>query len=63
VQRVFKICALILPVGPAFKNLPIDGDKLPLNPGPVVKWFELKIEDFFVINSSDGEIVFLSMLW
>jgi hypothetical protein len=31
VQHGFKIRALIFPVGPKFKNLPIDGYKLPLN--------------------------------
>lgn len=36
VQRVFKICRIIFPIGPEFEDLPIDGYKLPLNHGAVV---------------------------
>jgi hypothetical protein len=58
----FKICAVIFPAGPKFKNLPIDGYELPLNPGTLVKLIKLMIEDFFVINN-DRESAFECTLW
>jgi hypothetical protein len=63
VQCRFETGALIFPVGPEFKKLPIDGYKLPLNTGSVVESIKLRIHNFFVIKNHSKSVFFLSMPW
>jgi hypothetical protein len=61
-QSGFKNRAVDFQVGPEFKDLPIDGYKLSLNPVAGVEFISLKIEDFFLITNG-CESPFLYIPW